>query len=327
MTYLGDFAADQAINFLWSTNDGDGASITRSTDGTISVYKDNSDGSSYDETQSTEGVTNDEDFDSLTGIHECCITTTNAWYEVGHDYTVVLSAAVIDTQDPVNAVLAHFSIENRFNQTVVPDAAGTAATQAEVATECADALSDIKLDHLVNSAAAEDEVADNSIIARLAATEGDWSEYNDETDSLEAIKVHNDTIKAETALIVEDTNELQTDDIPALIGTAQADLDTLTGADGVTLATAQGNYAPNTVVPDAAGVAPTAQEIWDLASARTDDFGTLLEQLADFHFNELRYVNATGVGTLRNKADSGDLASWKIEDDDTNTDRDKVVWS
>ena len=74
-------------------------------------------------------------------------------------------------------------------------------------------------------------------------------------------------IKTETALIVADTNELQTDwtnggrldlildiiaadtttDIPALIATAQADLDTITGSDGVTLATTQGNYAPSTV--------------------------------------------------------------------------------
>ena len=43
--------------------------------------------------------------------------------------------------------------------------------------------------------------------------------------------------------------------------TAQNDLDLLTGADGATLATSQPNYAPNTVVPDEAGVAPTAAEI------------------------------------------------------------------
>lgn len=35
-----------------------------------------------------------------------------------------------------------------------------------------------------------------------------------------------------------------TTDIPALIATAQSDLDTLTGTDGATLATTQGNYAP-----------------------------------------------------------------------------------
>ena len=39
------------------------------------------------------------------------------------------------------------------------------------------------------------------------------------------------------------------------IATTQADLDTITGSDGVTLATQQLNYAPNTVIPDAMGTA------------------------------------------------------------------------
>jgi len=42
-------------------------------------------------------------------------------------------------------------------------------------------------------------------------------------------------VKAETALIVADTNELQTDNVPGLIATAQADLDIITGADGANL--------------------------------------------------------------------------------------------
>jgi hypothetical protein len=41
------------------------------------------------------------------------------------------------------------------------------------------------------------------------------------------------------------------------LATAQSDLDILTGSDGVTLATTQPNYAPNTTVPDAAGTAAT----------------------------------------------------------------------
>lgn len=43
--------------------------------------------------------------------------------------------------------------------------------------------------------------------------------------------------------------------------TAQNDLDALTGADGATLATSQPNYAPNVVIPDAAGVAATPAEV------------------------------------------------------------------
>ena len=106
MNYLGDFPQDQTIYFLWPTNNDAGASITRAIDGTVSVYKDNG------TTQVTTGVTDTEDFDSLTGIHLCTIVTTNVWYAPAHDYTVVLSAATIDGQT-VNAVIASFSIENR----------------------------------------------------------------------------------------------------------------------------------------------------------------------------------------------------------------------
>lgn len=110
MTYLGDYVEDDTVYFLWSTNDADGASITRATDGTVSVYKDNG------TTQSTAGITDTEDFDSLTGVHACTIDlSADAFYATGSDYAVVLSAATIDGQT-VNAVLAHFSIENRTSQ-------------------------------------------------------------------------------------------------------------------------------------------------------------------------------------------------------------------
>ena len=101
-----------------------------------------------------------------------------------------LAAAFIKLFDVVTPVLLASDVMRGTDgaNTTVPDAAGVAATPAEVAT----ALTDIKLDHLINSAAAEDEVADNSIIARLAATEGDWSEFNDENHSLEAIRVRGD---------------------------------------------------------------------------------------------------------------------------------------
>ena len=46
----------------------------------------------------------------------------------------------------------------------------------------------------------------------------------------------------------------------AALSTAQADLDILTGTDGATLATAQGNYAPNTVVPMTAALSQTEHD-------------------------------------------------------------------
>lgn len=135
MNYLGDFSAGQLVYAPWSTQSGVGASITRATDGTVSVYKDNNG------TQSVAGVTDDEDFDSITGIHMVIIDTgADAFYEAGHDYTIVLTGAVIDGET-VNAILGTFSIENRTAQ-VQGDALLTAVdalpTNAELTTALAD---------------------------------------------------------------------------------------------------------------------------------------------------------------------------------------------
>jgi len=106
--YLGNYAEDATVYFIWSTNASDGSSITRSTNGTVSVYKNNG------VTQSVAGITDTEDFDGLTGIHACTIDTSlDAFYATGSDYAVVLSAATIDGIASINAVLAHFSIVNR----------------------------------------------------------------------------------------------------------------------------------------------------------------------------------------------------------------------
>jgi len=111
--YLGDFKEDSTLYFCWGTNNKDGASVTRATDGAIKVYKD--DGTA----EGTAGITDTEDFDSLTGVHNCKIDlSADAFYAKGHDYSVVLVGAVIDGET-VNAVLATFSIESRFAGSVL----------------------------------------------------------------------------------------------------------------------------------------------------------------------------------------------------------------
>lgn len=127
MMYLGDYEEDAILDFKWSSNAADGASITRATNGTISVYKANN------TTQTTAGVTDTEDFDSLTGIHHCRIDlSADAFYEVANDYMVVLSGATIDGKS-VNAVLAHFSIEHRYMRGTDGANTSTPPTAAAVA--------------------------------------------------------------------------------------------------------------------------------------------------------------------------------------------------
>lgn len=127
MQELGNRTEDSTIDFKWSTNDTDGAAITRATNGTVAVYKSN------DTTQSVAGLVDTEDFDTVTGIHHCRIdTSADAFYEVGKDYQVVLSAATIDGFT-VNAVLAAFRLEYGFAEVDVVKWLGTAAATPTVA--------------------------------------------------------------------------------------------------------------------------------------------------------------------------------------------------
>jgi hypothetical protein len=110
MMNLGDFPTGATIDFKWQTNAVAGESVTRATNGNIRIYKANS----TDERSSSNGITDTEDFDSLTGVHHCRIdlsdNTDAGFYAAGSEYQVVLQGATIDGK-AVNAVLAHFSVE------------------------------------------------------------------------------------------------------------------------------------------------------------------------------------------------------------------------
>ena len=134
--YLGDFILGQTVDFIWNTAGADGASITRATDGTISVYKGNN------TTQTTTGVTDTEDFDSLTGVHHCRIVTTDSFYVARENYMVVLSAATIDGQT-INACIASFSIENRAPaRLIVSGEAQTGSTATTIETNLTETTND-----------------------------------------------------------------------------------------------------------------------------------------------------------------------------------------
>ena len=107
-SYCGDFRTGKTIRKMWNSYAIAGQSITRATNGTISVYKDGN------TTQSTAGVTDSEDFDSLTGVHLVAVDTSadGTFYSAGSDFEVVLSGATIDGKS-INATLFSFSLENR----------------------------------------------------------------------------------------------------------------------------------------------------------------------------------------------------------------------
>jgi len=121
--YLGDFAEDATLYFCFNTFDNAGASIAPAVAGTVYVYKDKA-----TDTEVETGVTVDNAYDTVVGVHNVEIVLTDAFYATGADYHVILKAATIDGQT-VNAVLATFSIENRFAEVDMTKIHGTAITE------------------------------------------------------------------------------------------------------------------------------------------------------------------------------------------------------
>src|SRR3990172_11518859 len=114
MKHLGDFPVNGKVALLWNTNDQTGASITRSTDGTLKIFKAHATAATWaTERSSLAGVTQLEDFDA-TGMHSVYIdlsdNTDAGFYAAGNEYQVAIVGAVVDTKT-VNAVIAAFSIE------------------------------------------------------------------------------------------------------------------------------------------------------------------------------------------------------------------------
>lgn len=116
--YLGDFLHGKTINKKWATTAIAGESITRGTNGSIRIYKNDS----TTQRSSAAGITDTEDFHTLTGVHHLKIDTgddTDAgFYAPGNEYEAVLVGAVVDGKT-INVPLFSWSIENRGEYKVV----------------------------------------------------------------------------------------------------------------------------------------------------------------------------------------------------------------
>ena len=112
ITYIGDYKSGSTIYFPWGTNAVDGSALSRTTNGTIRIYKNNS----TTERTSASGITDTKDFDGIVGYNMLTINladnTHAGFYAAGNDYSVVLIGAVIDGRT-INSSLCSFSIDNR----------------------------------------------------------------------------------------------------------------------------------------------------------------------------------------------------------------------
>lgn len=140
--YLGNYTEDYAdLNFKFTTRDGTGLPTTLLGTPALAVYKSN------DTTQSTAGITLSVDFDTITGLNNVKIDlSADAFYAIGEDYAVVITAGTVDGVSVVGEVVGHFSIENRFNEAVVTSIANDAITAASIATDAGAELANALLD-------------------------------------------------------------------------------------------------------------------------------------------------------------------------------------
>jgi len=101
--YIDDFLEDVTITFFWKITG------TASGDGTIRIYKNGL----TDEVTIPTYITDTRNFDGITGLNVCQITTRSKdWYEKKSDYVVIISDETIDGEK-VTDVIASLSIENR----------------------------------------------------------------------------------------------------------------------------------------------------------------------------------------------------------------------
>jgi len=248
----------------------------------------------------------------ITGAAGCAVSS------IGDN---VITATSINADAITAAKIAAGAIDNA---TFAADVGSTAYATNIIALAVRKALDEIKLDHLVAVADNDDPVND-SIVAKMAASDGDWSGFSAATDSLEAIRDKETDIETDTAeigalgagltAITDDTSQ-----IGALgVGlTAITDDTSQIGAAGVGLTEAGGDGDQFTAIPESSS--------FGIASALTLDFGTLLERLYQMVNNKMIVTEASGDVALRNLADDADVATGNVQDLGATTQRNALTW-
>lgn len=258
MIYLGDFETSDTVICPFPAYDSNGSSVTITglavTD--IEIYKDGSTTQRSSDNGYALLDTDGIDFDGITGAHGFSVDLSDnsdaGYYANGSQIVLWVNAVTIDTRTVVIGYI--FSIGRYLKPTTAGRTLDVTATGAagmdwgnveNQSTSVDLSSTDIQLCDTTTTLTGHTAQTGDSY-ARLGPPAG------------ASVSADIAAAKAETALIVADTNELQTDwanggrldliidiiavdtttDIPALIATAQADLDIITGASGVNLLTA-----------------------------------------------------------------------------------------
>ena len=230
---MGDFADNSTIQIMFTTHDSAGGSVAPSSaleSADVIIYKDNS----ATQKATVNGLTMTSPFDSIVGLHlleiDTSVDTGDAgFWAVGSDYSVILSPdETVDSQTVVGA-LAQFSIENRSDSqtgdsfAIVNGAAGSVATKAVV-----DAIP-------TTAMRGTDSAYTGTPPTAAAIADQVWDELQSAHVTVGSFGIIASEIAAIPTTAMRGTDSAAT---AASLATAQLDLDTITGTDGVNLLSA-----------------------------------------------------------------------------------------
>lgn len=249
---------------------------------------------------------------------------------------LILDAILVDTGTTLQGELDGIQADTEDLQTQIGVAGAgltavpwNAAWDAEVQSECTDALN--AYDPPTN---AEMELrtlpaADYTVVSDLGTVQtGDaFARLGAPTGA--SVSADIAAVKSETAAIVADTNELQTDDTPGALAAIDAKIDTIdgivdaivadTGTDGVVVAAgSKTGYALSNDGVDA---------IFDRASSATLSFETLILRTYEMVNNKMAVTEANGDVVLRNIGDTGNLATGNVASSSGTTTRAELSWA
>jgi len=177
------------------------------------------------------------------------------------------------------------------NATFAADVGSTAYATNIIALSVRKALDEIKLDHLA-AVADSDDVADNSIIGKLASTDGDWSKYSLTTDSLQSIR-------DKLPVNLEDMSVTDTTGYVACASTQKVDIETIktqsvTCGASVTVLASVGTAAASTAQTGDSYAIVNGDH--GLVSIQ-DDIDLILADTGELQTNQGNWLTATGFST------------------------------
>lgn len=166
--YLGDFVEDDVVHLMFNTFSSDDPSasctITNFIDTDVHIHKDDG----LTQRNNAAGITVSVNFDGITGSHMVKIDTSDdtvaGFWVAGHDYFVRVEGTTVDAAT-INAVICHFSIENRFMRGT--DLAALAATALTDAT-----WTDAKAVHLDANISSRNATTPPTVVAIRTEMEG-----------------------------------------------------------------------------------------------------------------------------------------------------------